>query len=107
MVEEKSRFGDWELDTVGPQQKRVLVTIAECTSNYLLMKLVEGKLTVQTHRAIIGCLRQSGLPVHTPTSDNSTDFAEYDQIAKALSTSSYFAHPYHAWERGPANTEAV
>ena len=101
VVAEKSRFGDWELDTVlGPAQKGVLVTITERTSNYLLIKLVDDKSAAQTRHAVIDCLRQSGLPVHTLTSDNGTEFAEYEQMAKALNTAFYFAHPYQAWERG-------
>ena len=40
------------------------------------------------------------MPVHTLTSDNGTEFADYEHIAKALKTSFYFAHPYHAWEWG-------
>ena len=101
VVAEKTRFGDWELDTVlGPAQKGVLVTITERSSNYLLIKLVDDKSAAQTRQAISGCLRQSGLPVHTLTSDNGTEFADYEQIATALNAEFYFAHPYHAWERG-------
>ena len=101
MVAEKTRFGDWELDTVlGPAQKGVLVTITERSSNYLLIKLVDDKSAAQTRQAISGCLRQSGLPVHTLTSDNGTEFADYEQMATALNAEFYFAHPYHAWERG-------
>lgn len=40
------------------------------------------------------------MPVHTLSSDNGTEFAEYEQVAKALKASFYFAHPYHARERG-------
>ena len=101
VVAEKSRFGDWELDTVlGPAHQGVLVTITERRSNYLLLKRVDDKSAAQTRQAIIDCLRQSGLPVHTLTSDNGTEFADYERIAKALNTSFSFAHPYHAWERG-------
>lgn len=101
VVDEKSRFGDWELDTViGPHHKGVLVTITERSSNYLLMKRVDDKSAEQTKRAIITSLRESCLPVHTLTSDNGTEFADYEQVAKALKTDFYFAHPYHAWERG-------
>ncbi|QMW04327.1 IS30 family transposase [Spirosoma foliorum] len=64
------------------------------------MKRVEDKSARNTGQAIIACLKESGLPVHTLTSDNGTEFAEYEQVAKTLKTSFYFAHPYHAWERG-------
>ena len=38
--------------------------------------------------------------VYLDLNDNGTEFADYEQIAKALNTQFYFAHPYHAWERG-------
>ena len=76
------------------------MTITERRSNYLLIKRVDDKSAAQTRQAVIDCLRQSGLPVHTLTSDNGTAFADYERIAKALDTQFYFAHPFHAWERG-------
>ena len=38
--------------------------------------------------------------VHTITADNGKGFAMHKQISNALDTDVYFAHPYHAWERG-------
>ena len=64
------------------------------------MKRIDYKSARNTRLAIISSLNESGLPVHTLTSDNGTEFAEYEQVAKALKASFYFAHPYHAWERG-------
>lgn len=101
VVAQKTRFGDWELDTViGANHQGVLVTITERTTNYLLMKRVDDKSAEKTRQAIVDLLKQSGLPVLTLTSDNGTEFADYEQIARALKTDFYFAHPYHAWERG-------
>lgn len=101
IVAEKSRFGDWELDTViGPTRKGVLVTLTERTTNYLLMKRIDNKSALETRKAVVDLLRKSGLPVHTLTSDNGTEFADYQQIASALKADFYFAHPYRAWERG-------
>lgn len=101
VVDEKTRFGDWELDTIiGPNHKGVLVTLTERSSNYLLMKRIDNKSASATRQAIISGLKESGLPVHTLTSDNGTEFADYEQVAKALKATFYFAHPYHAWERG-------
>jgi len=38
--------------------------------------------------------------VHSITSDNGTEFAEHEYIAKKLDAKFYFAHPYSSWERG-------
>ena len=101
VVGQKTRFGDWELDTViGSNHKGVLVTLTERTTNFLLMRRIDDKSAQKTQVAIIDLLGKSGLPVHTLTSDNGTEFADYQLIAQALKADFYFAHPYHAWERG-------
>ena len=38
--------------------------------------------------------------VLTITSDNGSEFAKHETIAKQLKTDFYFAHPYSSWERG-------
>uniref|UniRef100_UPI000E64EC9D IS30 family transposase n=1 Tax=Facilibium subflavum TaxID=2219058 RepID=UPI000E64EC9D len=38
--------------------------------------------------------------VHTITFDNGKEFATHEEIAKELDCSTYFAKPYHSWERG-------
>lgn len=43
--------------------------------------------------------------VHTITADNGREFAGHTEIAQALDTDVYFAHPYSSWERG-ANENA-
>lgn len=101
VVARKSRFGDWELDTViGANHKGVLVTLTERTTNLLLMRRIDDKSSQKTQEAIVDMLRKSGLPVRTLTSDNGTEFADYQPIAQALRANFYVAHPYHAWERG-------
>jgi len=101
IVEENTRFGDWEVDTViGPTHKGVLVTLTERSSNYLLMGRSEDKSADSVERVVVNCLKESKLPVFTITSDNGTEFANYERIAKAVKADFFFAHPYHAWERG-------
>jgi IS30 family transposase len=38
--------------------------------------------------------------VHTITSDNGSEFAEHEYMAKKLNAKFFFAHPYSSWERG-------
>ena len=40
------------------------------------------------------------LTVKSITSDNGREFAGHQQIGQSLKADFYFAHPYHAWERG-------
>lgn len=38
--------------------------------------------------------------IHTITSDNGSEFADHQHIAKELGIYFYFAKPHHPWERG-------
>ena len=38
--------------------------------------------------------------IKTLTYDNGKEFAEHEAVSKALACDSYFAKPYHLWERG-------
>ena len=47
--------------------------------------------------------RLAGLPVcvrHTATLDNGSENSGWKTIAQALRIQTFFAHPYHSWERG-------
>jgi transposase, IS30 family len=102
IVNEKGRFGDWEIDTiVGKENKGAIVTITERTTGFLLMeKLKKGKNTKSLAATVYNLLIPYKKHVLTITSDNGTEFAEHQVIAKKLNTDFYFAHPYSSWERG-------
>ena len=51
-------------------------------------------------KAIIQLLRPYKDNVLTITADNGKEFTRHKEISKALKADIYFAHPYHAWERG-------
>src|SRR6516162_9318456 len=42
--------------------------------------------------------------IETITYDNGKEFASHAEIATSLGSLSYFAKPYHSWERGPQRT---
>ena len=94
--------GDWEMDTnVGKDGKGAIVTLVERKSCFMLMeKLDSGKRAVPLAHAVVRLLKGSGLPVRTITTDNGTEFAAHEIIAKGLNTTVYFAHPYCSWEKG-------
>jgi IS30 family transposase len=50
--------------------------------------------------AIIEALKPFAAFVHTITFDNGREFCRHLDIAKALNCETYFAKPYHSWERG-------
>ena len=101
IVDEKSRIGDWEIDTViGKNHQGALVTIVERKSKFTLIKRVESKHADGVTAATIALLKPYKGKVSTITADNGKEFAGHETIAEALSASVYFAHPYASWERG-------
>ena len=99
IVDEKTRIGDWEADTViGKGHQGVLVTLAERCSKRTLIAPVPNKRADVVRDAIITLLKSE--TVHTITFDNGKEFAYHAEIKEALSSDNYFAHPYHSWERG-------
>ena len=102
VVDERSRFGDWEIDTiVGKDNKGAIVTLTERKTGYLMMeKLPQGKNAKGLAETVIRMLTPYKKWVHTITSDNGTEFAEHKMIAKKLDARFFFCHPYSSWERG-------
>lgn len=101
VVDDKSRFGDLEIDlVVGANHRRALLTANDRASGISWIALLEGKDSkALADKAAEMLMPFKGL-LHTITSDNGKEFAEHKAIAKSLAVDYYFAHPYHSWERG-------
>jgi IS30 family transposase len=100
-VEEKTRLGDWECDTViGKDRKSVLVTVVDRASLYTVCSRVLSRSARVVSQAIIRLLRPFKERVKTLTFDNGSEFVKHETIAQALEAATYFAHPYSSWERG-------
>ena len=102
IVNQKLRFGDWEMDTIiGAQQQGAILTLTERTSNFILMeKLKLGKNSIGLKDQIINLLLPYKKFIHTITTDNGAEFAEHQAIARKLEAQIYFANPYCSWEKG-------
>lgn len=101
IVEEKSRIGDWEIDTIiGKNRKQAIVSIVERFSKMTILKKVERKTPELVKDATIEGLNKIKAAVLTITSDNGLEFAFHEKISDSLSAHFYFAHPYSSWERG-------
>jgi len=102
IVDTQERYGDWEIDTIiGENQKGAILTMTERKTGFLVMEKMEfGKQAQPLAKAVVRLLFPYKNTVHTITSDNGTEFAEHEFIAKKLKTVYYFAHPYSSWERG-------
>lgn len=101
LVDERSRLGDWEVDTViGKGHQGALVTLVERKSRFTLVRHVRRKTADLVAQATIGMLRPHAEKTRTITADNGREFAAHSKIASALEAKVYFADPYASWERG-------
>lgn len=101
VVDAKSRIGDWEIDTItGKNSKGYMITAVERKSKLTLIKRVPDKQSDEMAKAIIKLLRPYKNSVLTITADNGREFSRHQIISKSLRAKVYFAHPFHAWERG-------
>ncbi|UCF17173.1 MAG: IS30 family transposase [Phycisphaerales bacterium] len=99
---ERQRLGDWEGDTVvGKGRKGYLLTCVDRASRYLIARKVKtcaSEPVAERLEQTIGKLPASKR--HSLTLDNGREFARPVELERRLCLKIFFAHPYHAWERG-------
>jgi len=101
VVETNTEVGHWEADTViGKGHQGALLTLVERRTKYVLIVKLASKQARALSGAATKALQRSGLPVKTITFDNGLEFAHHERIAQPFEAATYFAHPYHSWERG-------
>lgn len=97
----RQRVGDWEGDTIiGKNHKGAIVTLDDRKSKLRLALPSGGKKASAVTAAIISALKPLKSFVKTITFDNGKEFAFHEEIAETLDCQTYFAKPYHSWERG-------
>lgn len=100
-VENRTRIGDWEIDTIiGKRHKQAIVTAVERRTGLLKMKKIETRSAEEVARATIEILQSLKMYVKTITADNGKEFAQHEKIKKELCAMVYFADPYSSWQRG-------
>lgn len=101
IVEEKSRLGDWEIDTIiGKAHKGAVVSMVERHSKLTLLAQVPRKTAQEVEVALTSKLGEVADCVLTITADNGKEFANHKAVTAKLGATVYFARPYHSWERG-------
>ncbi len=101
IVAQKTRIGDWEIDTViGKNHQGALVPIVDRVSKFTLIKKVASKQAEVVTEATILLLQSYLDKTLTITADNGKEFAGHQKIKQQLNADVYFAHPYSSWERG-------
>jgi IS30 family transposase len=97
----RERVGDWEADTIiGKNHKGAIVTLDDRKSKLRLAAPLAGKKAQYVKEAMIALLTPIKEFVKTVTFDNGKEFTLHESIANELECKTYFAKPYHSWERG-------
>lgn len=90
VVNDKTRLGDWEIDTViGKGHSGALVTVVERVTKFTLSAQVANKSAELVMAATIKFLMPFAGAVHTITADNGKEFAYHQQITAALKATVY------------------
>lgn len=100
-VNDRSRIGDWEGDTVmGKDTKHCLLTLVERKSGFTVIRLLPDRTARAATDAALLVIRNPEHTFNTITFDNGTEFHDYKELEKDGGPTCYFATPYHSWERG-------
>lgn len=101
IVDERERVGDWEADTIiGKNHKGAIVTMDERKSKLRLAAPIKNKTAQNVLKWMTKLLEPIQEYTKTITFDNGKEFTLHEKIAKKLECDTYFANPYHSWERG-------
>jgi IS30 family transposase len=102
IVNERSRFGDWEGDlVVGSRNSGAIATHVERRSRYLKASLLENRKAETFNAAAIPLYQR--LPEtlrQTLTVDNGKEFSRFKELENSTQLKVFFADPYSAWQRG-------
>ncbi len=100
-IEQRSRFGDLEIDTiVGKNHQQSLVSIVDRKTGYLWLKKCSTRKAEEVCQATIILLEPIKEQLKTITADNGKEFSLHEYAAQELDVDWYFADPYSAWQRG-------
>lgn len=101
IVEERSRFGDVEFDTiVGKDHQGGLLSINDRMTGLLKIRKITSKDASQVAQKIVQALTDWKPLLHTGTADNGKEFAQHKAIREQLEIDFFFAKPHHPWQRG-------
>jgi len=100
----RKEFGHWEMDTVVSGQGKstaCFVTFAERKTRYYIAVKAPNRKAETVAKIVIDTL--SKVPegaVKTITTDNGGEFANWEEMEKALDCEIYFTDTYCAWQKG-------
>ena len=99
IVAEQQRSGDLEIDLV-KCTNGYLLTITDRKTLFNIITKIPNKEANTVMDALIKSLKPYKNKIYTITSDNGTEFARHNHVAKNLDIDWYFADPYCSQQRG-------
>ena len=98
VIEERTRVGDFEGDTVmGAKHQGAIVTLVDRKSLRLEAAPLPNKSAAGVAQACIALLANK--QPQSITFDNGTEFSQHELIAEKTRADVYFAKPYCSWQR--------
>lgn len=100
---QRLEFGHFEADTIFScsGSKSALLVLVDRLTRKTHIKKLERKIASITSSSIVVALSEYNiLHIHSITYDNGCEFAEHDNVNKALQCKSFFCNAYHSWEKG-------
>ena len=98
----RSEIGHFESDTIiGSAKQGAIMTYVCRKSRFLIAELMADRKAATFNQETIENFKY--IPpeyVRTFTSDNGKEFSGFKELEKKLEIDTYFANPYHSWERG-------
>ena len=97
-INNRSRFGDWEIDsvlggkTIGEPS---ILPLVERQTRYAVTKKLVEKKAEYVNQAVLECMKL--YPIKSITADNGNEFSS---LSKIEGLDVYFAHAYSSYERG-------
>lgn len=102
IVDERSRIGDWEGDTVVSGKKTyaktALAVTQERTTRLITAQLIPNLKPESFSLATVAML--AGKQAHTLSLDNGIENKQHQAIAKATGADVFFCDPYSSWQKG-------
>ena len=101
ILAEKTEIVHVEVDTiVGINHKFELLTIVDKACKVVTIRRLKSKSAEAVIEGFKDVHQSTFYDFKTITSDNGTEFAGHEEIAKITGADFYFAKPYSSWERG-------
>lgn len=101
VVNQRSRYGDWEGDTIVGPGSAALVSLVERRSGFLALLPASQRRAIPIRQAICGRLTQ--LPPEmrrSLTLDNGSEFSDAETLENAVGLDVYRTKPHSPWQRG-------